>query len=79
MGDVIELKEFHHKDYSENPLTSEQGMRLLGLEKWPEHWENWKKPIFLDGLTSLIISEGEAWVRFNRESVLRELNQIMKP
>jgi len=49
----------------------------LGLKEWPEEWELWKLQIFVDGLASIIKREGEAWVRFNRESILEELEQIM--
>lgn len=77
MGKVVEMKS-RRKDFSENPLTLEQALKLLGLGKWPGHWELWKVKIFLDGLTSIIMREGEAWVRFNRESILRELDHILK-
>jgi hypothetical protein len=76
LGKVIELKLFQ-QDFSKTPLTLEQGMKLLGLKKWPEEWELWKVGIFLGGLTSIVKREGEAWVRFHRESILTELEQIM--
>ena len=60
MGKVVEMKS-RRKDFSENPLTLEQALKLLGLGKWPGHWELWKVKIFLDGLTSIIMREGEAW------------------
>ncbi len=78
MGKVVELRDFQ-KNPLKNPLTLEQGMNLLGLRKWPEHWEHWKEEIFLGGLTSMIKREGESWVRLNRESILRELDRILKP
>ncbi len=76
MGDVIRLNKVRG-DFSKNALTLEQGLKMLGLEKWPGHWEHWKENIFLNGLTSIIIREGESWVRFNRESILRELDRIL--
>jgi len=76
LGKVIDLKSVQ-KESPEAPLTLEQGLRLLGLQEWPEEWELWKLQIFVDGLASIIKREGEAWVRFNRESILEELEQIM--
>jgi hypothetical protein len=77
LGKVIDLKSFR-KDFSETPLTLEQGMKLLGLKKWPENWELWKAEIFLEGLTSIVKREGESWVRFHRESILEELEYLLK-
>jgi hypothetical protein len=76
MGEVIDLKSIR-KDSPEGPLTVEHALKLLGLNKWPEEWEQWKLRIFLDGLASIIKREGETWVRFNRESVLEELDHFM--
>jgi hypothetical protein len=73
---VIDLKSIQ-KGSTETELTLEQGLRLLGLKKWPEKWELWKLQIFLDGLASIVRREGEAWVRFNRESILKELDHLM--
>jgi len=77
LGKVIELKSFR-KDFSETPLTLEQGMKLLGLKKWPKDWELWKARIFMDGLTSIVKREGQTWVRFNRESILEELERLLR-
>ena len=77
MGTVIDLKSVR-KDFPETTLTLDQGLKLLGLKKWPDDWELWKVRIFLDGLTSIVKREGEAWVRFNRESLLKELHDIMR-
>jgi hypothetical protein len=76
LGKVIDLKSVR-KDSPEAPLTLEQALSLLGLKKWPEEWELWKLQIFLDGLASIIKREGEAWVRFNRESILEEMDHFM--
>ncbi len=78
MSEVVELKGFQ-KTPLKDPLTLEQAIKLLGLSKWPEHWEHWKEGIFLDGITSIIMREGESWVRFNREGILRELDRILRP
>lgn len=61
----------------ETQLTIEQGLELLGLNKWPKNWEIWKEGIFLDGLASIVRREVETWVRFNRESVLEELDRFL--
>ena len=76
MGKVIELKAIR-KDSPETQLTLEQGLKLLGLKKWPEDWALWKVGIFLNGLTSIVRREGTTWVRFNRESILEELEHIL--
>ncbi len=78
MGKVIDLKSIR-KDSSEIPLTMEQGLKLLGLEKWPEDWDFLRSRIFLDGLTSIVKREGAAWVRFHRESILEELGRLLHP
>jgi hypothetical protein len=76
LGKVIDLKSIR-KDSPEIPLTLEQGLKLLGLKKWPEDWEFLRLRIFLDGLTSIVEREGAAWVRFHRESVLEELGRLL--
>jgi len=76
LGKLIDLKSVR-KDSPEAPLTLEQGLRLLGLKEWPEEWELWKLQLFVDGLASIIKREGEAWVRFNRGSILEELEHFM--
>ena len=76
MGKVIDLKHIR-KDFPETPLTLEQGLKLLGLKKWPNDWELWKVGIFLDGLASIVKREGETWVRFHRESILEELEHLL--
>jgi hypothetical protein len=76
LGKVIDLKSVR-KDSPEAPLTLEHGLRLLRLKEWPEEWELWKLQIFLDGLASIIKREGEAWVRFNRESILEEMDHFV--
>ena len=76
MGKVIELKSVQ-KDFTEEPLTLEEGLKLLGLEKWPEGWEFWKVGIFLTGLASIVKREGTTWVRFNRESILEEMEHLL--
>ena len=76
MGKLIDLKSFQ-KDAPETPLTLEQGLKLLGLNKWPEEWEFWKLQIFLDALASIVRREGAAWVRFHRESILEELERLL--
>jgi hypothetical protein len=65
------------KDSSETPLTLEQGLKLLGLKKWPEDWDYLKLRIFLEGLASIFEREGATWVRFNRESILEELGRLL--
>ena len=76
MGKVIELKSVQ-KDFTEDPLTLEEGLKLLGLKKWPEGWELWKVGIFLNGLAAIVKREGATWVRFNRESILEELENLL--
>ena len=76
MGKVIELKPVQ-KDFAEDPLTLEEGLKLLGLKKWPESWELWKVGIFLNGLAAIVKREGATWVRFNRESILEEMDHFM--
>ena len=76
MGEILDLESFR-KDSSELPLTTERGLRLLGLEKWPGNWEIWKEGIFLNGLASIVKRNGATWVRFNRESILEELERFM--
>ena len=76
MGKVIELKSVR-RDFSEIPLTVEQGLKLLGLKEWPQNWELWKVEIFVSALASIIQREGQTWVRFNRESILEEFEPIM--
>jgi hypothetical protein len=76
VGKIIDLKSVR-KDSLEPPLTLEQGLKLLGLNKWPEHWEIWKEGIFLNGLASIVNQEGETWVRFNRESILKDLDHFL--
>ena len=76
MGELIDLKSVR-KDFLDAPLTLEKGLKLLGLDKWPENWELWKSRIFLDGLASIVNREGETWVRFNRESILEELDRLL--
>ncbi|MGO9021949.1 MAG: hypothetical protein ACLQVJ_26725 [Syntrophobacteraceae bacterium] len=77
MGKVIDFK-LVQKDSPEAPLTLEQGLRLLGLKEWPEEWELWKLQIFVDGLASIVNREGATWVRFHRESILEELEHLMR-
>ena len=76
MGEVIELESVR-KGNPEDPLTLEDGLKLLGLKKWPREWELWKVGIFLDGLASIVKREGATWVRFHRESMLEELKQLL--
>ena len=76
MGEIIDLESFR-KDSLEAPLTIERGLKLLGLNEWPGNWEIWKEGIFLNGLASIVRREGETWVRFNRESILAELEHFM--
>ena len=76
MGEIIDLESVR-KCCLKAPLTTEQGLKLLGLNKWPGNWEIWKEGIFLSGLTSIVKREGETWVRFNRESILEELDHFM--
>ena len=76
MGKVIDLKSVR-KDSLETSLTIEQGLKLLGLHEWPQNWEIWKEEIFLNGLASIIDREGKTWVRFNRESILEELDRFL--
>jgi hypothetical protein len=76
MGKVIDFKSIK-KGLPEAPLTLEQGLKLLGLEKWPEDWEFLRLRIFLDGLASIVNREGAAWVRFHRESILEELGRLL--
>jgi hypothetical protein len=76
VGEIIDLKSVR-KDSLETALTIEQGLKLLGLNKWPENWEIWKEGIFLNSLASIIKQEGQTWVRFNRESILDELDHFM--
>ena len=47
MGKVIDLKHIR-KDFPETPLTLEQGLKLLGLKKWPNDWELWKVGIYAE-------------------------------
>ena len=77
MGKLIELKPFQ-KDISKTPMALDRAMKLLGLKKWPENWEFWKTGIFLDGLASIVRREGEPWVRMHRESILEELEHLLK-
>jgi len=77
LGKLIEMKSFQ-RGFSKTPLALDRAMKLLGLKKWPENWEFWKTGIFLDGLTSIVRREGEPWVRMHRESVLEELEQLLK-
>ena len=76
MGEIIDLESVR-KDSLEAPLTIEQGLKLLGLDKWPDNWEAWKEDIFLNGLATIVRREGKTWVRFNRESILEEMEQFM--
>ena len=76
MGKVIDFKSIK-KDSPEIPLTLEQGLKLLGLKKWPENWEFLRLRIFLDGLASIVEREGATWVRFHRESILEELERLL--
>lgn len=76
MGEVIDLKSVR-KDSLDVLLTVEQGLKLLGLNKWPENWEILKEELFLKGLASIVKREGQTWVRFNRESILAELDQLL--
>ena len=76
MGKVIESHLIQQAS-PEARLTFEQGLKLLGLRKWPEDWEFLRLRIFLDGLTSIVEREGAAWVRFHRESVLEELGRLL--
>ncbi|MDR3570020.1 MAG: hypothetical protein P4L43_18510 [Syntrophobacteraceae bacterium] len=77
MGEIIALDSV--RKASPSPLlTTEKALRLLGLNRWPQGWEIWKEPIFLNGLASIVKREGEAWVRFNRESILKEFDHILK-
>ncbi len=76
MGEIIDLKSVR-KDSLETPLTIEHGLKLLGLSKWPENWEVLKEGIFLKGLASIIKREGEAWVRFNKESIMEEFDHFL--
>ncbi len=76
MGKVIDFKSIQ-KNSPETPLTLEQGLKLLGLEKWPEDWAPWKERIFLDGLTSIVNREGATWVRFHRKSILEEFEYLL--
>lgn len=76
MGELINLESIR-KDSPEPLLTTEKGLKLLGLKRWPADWEIWKEGIFLNGLASIVKREGETWVRFNRESILEEFDHFL--
>lgn len=73
MGKIIESC-LIQKD-SKAVLTFDQGLKLLGLKRWPDNWELWKVGIFLDALTSILNRRGETWVRFHRKVLLEQFEK----